>query len=95
MLYNITESLIDSDGCQYICGLLEAPKFNDRNLWHNIKAFDIHLNHKKQVSVLSTFDWINGAPCNFKEIKRIKNEIVDVSEVERLLYEAGILSIGG
>lgn len=91
MLYNITESTIDNQGYQYICGMLEEPKFNESELWHGIKAFDILLNHKKQTSTIATFDWINGVACNFKNIKRIENEIIAVSEIERVLKEIGIL----
>lgn len=91
MLYNITESLIDAQGWQYICGMLEEPKFNERGLWHGIKAFDITINHKRETAVVATFDWINGAACNFKTIKRITNETIDRSEVERVLTECGLL----
>jgi hypothetical protein len=91
MLYNITESKIDRQGTQYICGMLEEPKFNKDGLWHGIKAFDITIDHRKQKCVVATFDWINGVACNFKNIKRINNEVVGVSEVERVLKECGII----
>lgn len=87
MLYNITKSQIDNQGYQYICGMLEEPKFNDEGLWHGIKAFDVLLNHRRQTSTISTFEWINGVACNFKIVKRIKGEVFDVSEIQRLIYE--------
>ena len=92
MIYNVTKSLIDNDGYQYICGMLQEPKLNDRGLWHRIKAFDILLNHKKQKSTLSVFYWINGVPCDFKNIKEFKNEIIDETEVERVLEECGLIT---
>lgn len=91
MLYNITKSQIDNQGYQYICGMLEKPKLNDNGLWHGIKAFDILLNHKRQTTTIATFDWINGAACNFKTIIRITNEIIDISEVERVLKECNLI----
>ena len=91
MLYNIQKSQIDSKGYQYICGMLEEPKFNDMDLWHGIKAFDITVNHKRGTAVVATFDWINGVPCNFKTIKRITNETIDISEVERVLTECNLI----
>ena len=91
MLYNIKESLIDSQGYQYIFGMLEEPKFNEQNLWHNIKAFDIIINHKRGTSIVSTFDWINGMPCNFKTVRRTTNEVIDISEVERILKECNLI----
>ena len=91
MLYNITNSQIDNQGYQYICGMLEEPKVNEQNLWHNIKAFDILMNHKRENTVVSTFDWINGAACNFKTIKRITGEVFDISEVERVLKECNLI----
>ena len=91
MLYNIRESQVDSQGCQYIWGMLEEPKFNEQGLWHGIKSFDIHLNHRKQKTVISVFDWINGVACNFKTIKRIDNEIIDITEVEQVLNQCGII----
>jgi hypothetical protein len=71
--------------------MLEEPKFNENNLWHNIKAFDICINHKRETTVISTFDWINGVACNFKTIKRITNEIIDISEIERVLKECNLI----
>ena len=91
MLYNIKESLIDNQGLQYICGMLEEPKLNEKGLWHNIRAFDILLNHKKQSSIISVFDWQNGVPCNFKSIKKIENEIIGVEEVENVLRKYNII----
>ena len=91
MLYNITQSQIDNQGYQYIYGMLEEPKFNEQNLWHNIKAFDILVNHKRQTTKISTFDWINGVACNFKSIERITREVIDVSEVERVLKKCGLI----
>ncbi len=91
MLYNITESLIDNQGYQYICGMLETPKFNEQNLWHNTRAFDILVNHRKETTVVSTFDWINGAACNFKVVTRIKGETISVSEIERVLKECNLI----
>lgn len=91
MLYNISKSQIGNQGYQYIWGMLEEPKFNEENLWHNIKAFDITVNHKRETAVVSTFDWINGAACNFKTIKRITNEVIDISEVERVLKRCNLI----
>jgi hypothetical protein len=71
--------------------MLEKPKFNEQNLWHNIKAFDILMNHKRETTVVSTFDWINGVACNFKTIKRITGETIDISEVERVLKECNLI----
>ena len=91
MLHNVKESLIDNQGYQYICGMLEEPKLNEKGLWHNIKAFDILLNHKKQKSIISVFEWCNGVPCNFKNIKKIENEIIGVEEVEDVLRKYDII----
>jgi hypothetical protein len=71
--------------------MFEEPKYNDMDLWHGIRAFDILLDHRRQTTVISTFDWVNGVASNFKQIKRIKNEVIDISEIERILTECNLI----
>lgn len=91
MLYNVKESLIDNQGYQYICGMLEEPKLNERGLWHGIKAFDILNNHKRQTATISKFEWINGVPSNFETVRKIQQEIIDTAEIEQVLRSVGII----
>lgn len=84
-------SEIDSNGEQYISGLLEEEKFDERGLWNGIKAFSFDINHKKQTSIVCTFIWIGGAPRNYTVAKVYKNEILDVSEVESILTELNLI----
>lgn len=90
MIYNLTESGIDTNGENSIFGLLEKPTFDSEGRWNGCKAFNITNNHKKQTATLSTFVWMRGVPFNWKVIKTLKNEVVSISEVEKLLKESEV-----
>lgn len=83
--YDYHISCIDENGEQYISFYLEPQKLNDRGLIDGVRAANITLNHIKQTSTISLFTWVNGAPKYWREIKTIKDEIIDVSEIPNLL----------
>ena len=87
---NITVSEIDGNGNQSISGMFEEAKFNKRGLWHNAKAFSIDINHKKQISTVCTFAWVDGVPANYTVVKTYK-EIIDVSEDENILMDCNLI----
>ena len=86
----ITVSEIDGDGNQSISGMLEDAKFNKRGLWHNTKAFSIDINHKKQISTVCSFVWVDGVPANYTVVKTYK-EIIGDSEVEKVLMDCNLM----
>ena len=90
MIYNIQESLIDGNGENYICGMLEQPKL-ENGLWNGFKGFNITNNHKRQTATVSTFVWIRGVPANWQVKKILKNEVVSISEIERVLKECEVI----
>ena len=94
MIYNVQESRIDSNGENYICGLLEEPTL-ENGLWNGCKAFNITNNHKRQTATVSTFVWLRGAPAKWEVKKVLKNEVVSVSEIERVLKESGVIQWNG
>jgi hypothetical protein len=94
MIYNIQESLIDGNGENYICGMLEEPKL-ENGVWNGCKGFNITNNHKRQTATVSTFVWLRGAPAKWEVKKVLKNEVVSVSEIERVLKESEVIQWNG
>ena len=94
MIYNIQESCIDSNGENYICGMLEEPTL-ENGLWNGCKAFNITNNHKRQTATVSTFVWLRGVPANWQVKKVLRNEVVSVSEIERVLKESEVIQWNG
>ena len=85
MISNIQESFIDGNGENYICGMLEEPKF-ENGMWNGITN-----NHKRQTATVSTFVWLRGAPANWQVKKVLRNEVVSVSEIVRVLKESEVI----
>lgn len=47
--------------------------------------------HTKNKTELWTFEWIHGAPHNWKQIATFRDEIIAESEVEKILKKYGLL----
>lgn len=90
MIYDLTCSGIDGNGFQYICGMLEPKRLDNRNL-QNGKAFSFNIYHPKNKTELWTFEWVHGAPHNWKQIATFNDEIIVESEVESILRKYGLL----
>lgn len=90
MIYNLTVSGIDGNGLQYISGMLEPERLDDRNL-QNGKAFCFDIFHPKNKTELWTFEWAHGAPTDHKQIATFKDEIITESEIEAILTKYGLL----
>lgn len=90
-VYKLTVSGIDSNGYQYISGMLE-PERLDSNGFRVGRAFSVEIYHDKNESSLWTFYWCGGAPRNWTYIKTFRGEIIDESEVPALLKKYGLIS---
>lgn len=89
-VYDFTVSGIDGNGYQYMTGMLEPIRLDSNGLLEG-RAFDIGLYHAKQITTISRFAWIHGAPHSWDTIATLKGEIVTESEVPDLLKKYGLL----
>lgn len=89
-VYDFTVSGIDGNGFQYIDGMLEPERLNERGVRIG-KAFTIQLYHNQQKTQIFTFDWVNGAPKNHNLVAELKGEIIAEIEVPGLLKKYNIL----
>lgn len=88
--YNFVRSNIGSDGIDYFLFDLEPEKLDEHGLISGVRAVDISRNHKKQQTTISTFVWIGGAPHNWKDLKVIKDEIIEEIEIPGWLKKLGL-----
>ena len=88
--YNFARSNIGSDGIGYFTFDLEPTKLDNRGLIHGVRAVDFTHNHKKQQPTISSFVWNHGAPSDWNELKKIKDEIIEEIEVPSWLEKLGL-----
>lgn len=89
-VYDFTVSGIDGNGYQYMDGMLEPERLDSRG-YRCGKAFNIGLDHAKQMTTINRFVWVGGGPRNFETIAVLKREIVAESEVPGLLKKYSLL----
>lgn len=87
---NMTVSQIGKDGTGYFMGYLSPEKLDKNGLLHDVLAWSIDVDYKREKSKLMTFLFLGGVPQNFKVLKTF-NEIIDPQEAERTLKEAGLI----
>lgn len=92
MIYDLTVSGIDGNGFQSISGMLEPERLNSYGL-RTGKAFSFQIFHTKNKTELWTFEWVHGAPHNWKLIATFRDEIIAESEVEKILKKYGLLGV--
>ena len=62
---NMTVSNIGKDGTGYFTGFLSPEKLNKNGLLHDVLAWSIDVDYKRERSKLMTFLWLNGMPQKF------------------------------
>lgn len=87
---NMVVSSIGKDGRGYYTGYLEPEKLNKDGLVHNVEAWEIDVDYKREKSKLITFIWLDGMPQFFHTVRTF-NEVIEQQEVERKLKEAGLI----
>ena len=88
--YGFTESKIGLDGTDYITFMIEPERLDGNGLLCG-KAIHIDRDYKKQTTTIMSFCWVHGGPRNWEAIKTIKGEIVDKSELSKLLERLNIV----
>ena len=87
--YNYTHSAVDGNGMEYITFMLEPERLDEHGLRCG-KAVDIDIDNLKQKTTVYTFDWIRGAPANFKKVIELKDDVVGDVEIPGLMERLGI-----
>lgn len=87
--YDYTHSAVDGNGVEYISFMLKPERLDGNGLRYG-KAVHIDIDNKRQKTTAYTFDWIRGAPANYKKIAELKDDVVGDAEIPRLMKRLGI-----
>lgn len=87
--YDYTHSAVDGNGVEYISFMLKPERLDGNGLRYG-KAVHIDIDNKRQKTTVYTFDWIRGAPANYKKIAELKDDVVGDAEIPSLMKRLGI-----